>query len=282
MTQSLSVVIPARNAAGTLREQLEALANQDVAVPWEVIVADNGSIDRTRDLAESFAHRLPITVVDASAARGAAAPRHAGAHAARGDRLLFTDADDVVAPGWLSAHAAREHEFATGPIPRFEAGREPPRFSGGLAQSPPTQFGFLPYAPGPNLVVDRGVFERLDGFDERFVAGEDVELSWRAQLVHGVALAFVPDAVVAYRARPPGKQFSQYRRYGRYDVALFRQFRSYGIPRVPTSEILRAYAGIVARLPMASDPEIRSKIMRQLGRRLGRIEGSLRYGVWYP
>jgi glycosyltransferase involved in cell wall biosynthesis len=279
MTPRLSVVIPARNAAPTIRDQLDALAAQDTDIPWEVVVADNGSTDTTRSIADSFAERLEIAVVDASGARGAAGTRNVGVSAARGDRLLFTDADDVVGAGWIAAHAAHEYELATGPIPRFETGNQVPGFSDHLAQSPPTLLRFLPYAPGPNLGVSRSLFERLGGFDERFLAGEDVELSWRAQVAHGVELSFVPRAVVAYRSRAPRAEFRQYRRYGRYDAALYREYREHGIPPVSPRETARAYAGIVARLPIAWDAAIRSKVMHQLGRRVGRIEGSLRYRV---
>ncbi|MGH9259103.1 MAG: glycosyltransferase family 2 protein [Acidimicrobiales bacterium] len=47
---AVTVVIPARNAAGTLGAQLDALLTQTYAGPLEVIVADNGSVDGTRDL----------------------------------------------------------------------------------------------------------------------------------------------------------------------------------------------------------------------------------------
>jgi cellulose synthase/poly-beta-1,6-N-acetylglucosamine synthase-like glycosyltransferase len=84
---TVSVVIPARNAAWCLTEQLRALAAQDFDGTWEVVVSDNGSTDGTvalvRDLAASFP--VPLRVVDASRRPGPAHARNEGAlpHLAR-------------------------------------------------------------------------------------------------------------------------------------------------------------------------------------------------------
>src|SRR5690606_10578144 len=92
----ISVVIPARDAARWIDAQLGALACQEVPVPWEVVVADNGSTDDTVARAEAWADRLPVRVVDASGRPGPNHARNQGTAAARGDLLLYCDADDVV------------------------------------------------------------------------------------------------------------------------------------------------------------------------------------------
>ncbi|HEY4573152.1 MAG TPA: glycosyltransferase family A protein, partial [Thermoanaerobaculia bacterium] len=100
----LSVVIPCLNAAATLGVQLAALTRQSWPGGWEVIVADNGSTDGSREIVESYRGRLPgLALVDASDRRGQAHARNLGAAAATGDALLFCDADDEVAPGWMEA-----------------------------------------------------------------------------------------------------------------------------------------------------------------------------------
>src|SRR5262245_29795227 len=110
----LSVVVPCLNAEATLGAQLAALSRQSWPDGWEVIVADNGSTDRSREIVESYRGRLPrLNLVDASDRRGHAHARNLGAAAATGDALLFCDADDEVAPGWLAAmgRALAGHEF---------------------------------------------------------------------------------------------------------------------------------------------------------------------------
>ena len=114
---AISIVIPAFNAEKTIDAQLEALSRQSWSGGWEVIVADNGSTDDTAEHVAHWEARLPgFRVVDASARRGAGHARNVGARAARGDYLLFVDADDVVQPGWLAsmAEAAGRHPLIAG------------------------------------------------------------------------------------------------------------------------------------------------------------------------
>jgi len=85
----LSAVIPALNAAGRLEATLASLTGAD-----EIILADGGSDDDTRSLAQAAGAR----VIDA--ARGRGPQLIAGAAAARGDWLLFLHADTVLEPGW--------------------------------------------------------------------------------------------------------------------------------------------------------------------------------------
>ncbi|HEX7146508.1 MAG TPA: glycosyltransferase, partial [Actinomycetota bacterium] len=63
---ALSVILPVYNGAGTLDQQLEALAAQELGRPWELIVADNGSTDESQDVAISWKSRMPcLRLVDA-------------------------------------------------------------------------------------------------------------------------------------------------------------------------------------------------------------------------
>src|SRR5271166_4797114 len=90
-----------------LEQQLRALSEQQCQEPWEVVVADNGSTDESRLVVQEWASLSPmIRLVDASKARGPGATRNAGVGAARGELLAFCDADDVVQPGWLTAHVS--------------------------------------------------------------------------------------------------------------------------------------------------------------------------------
>ncbi|MGA4670213.1 glycosyltransferase family 2 protein [Propionibacteriaceae bacterium Y1923] len=102
---SVSVVIPVRNGAATIVEQLQALAAQDHTGRWEVVVADNGSTDTTAKIVHAFARTAPMPVrhVDASSRPGASHARNVGAINASGDILAFCDCDDRVNGGWVSA-----------------------------------------------------------------------------------------------------------------------------------------------------------------------------------
>ena len=203
----VSVVIAARDAAATLPAQLDALAAQDPACTWEVLVADNGSTDGTRDVVrEAACAAVPVRLVDASGIRGAGAARNAGARVARGRDLLFCDADDVVAPGWVDAlrGALRDADVAAGRLEwerlnsrAAQGSRALPQVDGLQYTEPLPRLGS---ASSSNLAVRRSLFDRLGGFDVRARYLQDTDLCWRAQLAGGT-LAFEPDAVVHMRLR---------------------------------------------------------------------------------
>ena len=103
----LSVIVPARNEEDCVGTCLESLASQsDPAFPlgsdWEILLVDDGSTDRTREIAAGVAG---VTIVDAPALpkgwTGKANAVWAAAKMARGEWLLLTDADTVHEPGDL-------------------------------------------------------------------------------------------------------------------------------------------------------------------------------------
>lgn len=100
----LSVVVCVLDGEPWIGRQLAALRGQaDPGVPWEVVVADNGSIDGTVALvrAEAADFPVPLRVVDAGDLRSVGHARNVGVLAARGELLAFCDCDDVVAPDWV-------------------------------------------------------------------------------------------------------------------------------------------------------------------------------------
>jgi glycosyltransferase involved in cell wall biosynthesis len=279
----ISIIIPAYNEAGRIGAQLRALAEQ-TGPDCEVIVADNGSTDATTRVAAEWATRMPVRVIDASSRRGQAAARNMAVAEARGDLLVFVDADDVVLAGFVDAWRAlgAEVEFASGPVIFFAHDDAPPRDAARAPRRLPVQLGFLPYALGANFAVRRARFEAAGGFDETYPPSEDVELSWRLQLA-GADLAFVPGAVVAKREAPSFRTTArQYFRYGARDPFLYRDFRGRGVPRVAVGPTLKSYAGLVARIPLLWRARSRTRWVHQAARRVGRLVGSVRAGAFYP
>jgi glycosyltransferase involved in cell wall biosynthesis len=98
----VSVIVPARNEEPSLSRCLQSLVSQ-TGMSSEVIVVDDGSTDRTREIAESIAG---VRVIDAGPLpvgwSGKVNAMLAGARVAQGDWLLFTDADTVHRPGSLA------------------------------------------------------------------------------------------------------------------------------------------------------------------------------------
>ena len=103
----ISIIVPARNEEASLGDCLESLTAQ-TGVAFEIIIVDDGSTDRTREIAQSFANMRVISpdpLPDGWTGKNNAVV--AGAKEARAQWLLFTDADTVHLPGSL-AHALAE------------------------------------------------------------------------------------------------------------------------------------------------------------------------------
>jgi glycosyltransferase involved in cell wall biosynthesis len=284
---TISVVVPALNAAATLPDQLDALRSQRYDGPWELLIADNGSRDATVATARRQLHSFPSArIIDASGVRGAGRARNVGAANSSGDFLAFTDADDVVSADWLSALAdsAQHADLVAG-------GVEMDALSDHVVRSWHTvspreralrSHRFLPYASGTNLGIWTDVFHRLGGFDEQMRFGEDIELSWRAQL-NSCLLAASADAVVHYRLRGrPAAVLLQHHRYGTASPQLYRRFRTAGMPRPRSREAISTWARLVLALPSLPWSSLaRGRWCIEGGLASGRIVGSLRNRVLF-
>lgn len=286
---ALSVILPVYNGAGTLDQQLEALAAQEFGRPWELIVADNGSIDESQDIATSWKSRIPsLRLIDASCRRGGAAARNLGAASSSGSHLLFCDQDDVVQPGWLAAMslALADHDLVAGRND-FEALNRPPGAAadrdGQRRRRTPSRFdfyGYLPYGLGCNLGVSRRAFDAVDGFDETIMSANDLDLCWRLQLA-GYPLHVEPAALVAKRGRPVcGAIWRQHFTYGLDDPKLYRRFRAHGMPR-KLGRAARRYAWLVAHLHHLRSPSTRPSWIRVAAGQAGRLVGTLRERALY-
>lgn len=100
-----SVVVPAYNAASTLRETLEAVLVQ-TCEDWELIVVDDGSTDETLPIAEEYAARDARVRVLSQENKGSAGAYNSGVAAATGDFVTICSADDLLMPRHLSEMSA--------------------------------------------------------------------------------------------------------------------------------------------------------------------------------
>ena len=283
MDQQLSVVIPAFNAADTIGDTLGALATQlrdhDAA---EILVSDNGSTDGTVAAAERWGGDLPIRIIDASRRRGQAAAMNIAAQEARGDMLVFTDADDIPLDGWMDAWLGLDPgvDFASGPVVWFAAKGNTPPAPEVVPHRLPTHMG-SPYALGTNLAVRRSVLAEHGWLDETIPPAQDVELSFRL-LSRGVDLTFVRGAVLGKREREGmWPVLRQYFAYGLCDPELYRRYGGTLLSRPPRIQTARSYAGLVLRLPFLTDEVERKRWAHQAGRRAGRVVGSVRSRTLY-
>lgn len=99
---AFSVVIPAYNGERYIDVAIQSALDQSHP-PQEIIVVDDGSADRTRQVAESFGPRVTVITQENG---GVAAARNAGVKAARGEWIALLDQDDYFLPQKLAQQAA--------------------------------------------------------------------------------------------------------------------------------------------------------------------------------
>lgn len=208
------MIIPAYNAGQTIGACLSALLQQSYpAHAFEVIVVNDGSQDGTAQAVREFQARpqdatalnsAPAIRLFSQANRGPAAARNLGAEQARGQYLLFTDADCTPDPDWVAQMvrplAAGEAEGGMGKYQTSQTGLvarlvhlEFEQRYDRLGRFPLIDVAFT-YA----AAFRRDLFRQLGGFDATLFAvanNEDTEFSYRfAQAGH--RLVFNPQAVV--------------------------------------------------------------------------------------
>lgn len=278
----ITVVVPARDGATTLPDQLDSIAREPEAGEIEIVVSDNGSRDRTIAVSRVYASLFgSLRVIDSSAVAGVGPARNAGARAARADRVVFLDTDDEIRPGFIGAiRRALETADAAAGLPITgrlgPAERDASDLPEPLRRAP---FGTLKYGVGCVLSVRTDVLFALEGFDESFHEGhEEVDFCWRLQLA-GHTLVGVPDAAIDYRQRPTVRSsFRQFRRYSRSAEQLrSRYVRSLELPVASTKRAIR----LLLRTLRYSVRDVtrygQIDVARRLGWAVGGIEGTIKY-----
>lgn len=101
----VSVIIPSYNAKERLEGSLFSLTLQETDIPFEVIVADNGSTDGTMEMLENIEVNFPFKKVRIPVNQGIAKGRNHAIREAEGDLLIFHDSDMLAEPRFIQKHA---------------------------------------------------------------------------------------------------------------------------------------------------------------------------------
>jgi len=170
----ISFIVPAYNEEALIGRTLEALnrAGRDLGEPYEIVVADDASSDRTAAIAEGFG----ASVVSVNL-RQIAATRNAGAREANGARLIFVDADTVVSNEVVRAAVDAMDRGAAGGGCAVSFDGRLPRYADLLFPVMVRLFRATGFACGCFLFCTRRAFEAAGGFDERLFASEEIAMS---------------------------------------------------------------------------------------------------------
>jgi len=172
----LSFVVPAHNEAGYIAACVRSIRESCVALgaEHEIIVSNDASTDATGEIARAEGAR----VIDVDL-RHIAAVRNAGARLARGDTLVFVDADSLVdVPLLRAALDALDRGFVGGGAGvRFI--EEAPWWAHVVLWIVVRTMRLGKWAAGSFVFCRRAAFEAVGGFDETLYAGEEIATSQR-------------------------------------------------------------------------------------------------------
>jgi glycosyltransferase involved in cell wall biosynthesis len=195
----VSVIIPCYNSEAFLEEAIASAMAQTYS-PVEIVVVDDGSTDRSPQIAQS----LPVRYIR-QPNRGLAASRNLGIRESKGSYIVFLDADDRLKPEAIEigvrilaqrpqyAMAVGDHFFVSHNGSYLAASRKncPPAFHyEALLRS-----NFIEMVS--TVLFRRSVLEEAGGFDTRFRVSEDYELYLRVAKTH--AIYCHPAIVAEYR-----------------------------------------------------------------------------------
>jgi GT2 family glycosyltransferase len=282
----ISVIVPTFNGGSLLMVQLAAVLAQAGGRDVEVVVVDDGSTDDTRALLDELAAAdRRVRVVTTGGRLGVSGARNVGVRAARGERLLFTDHDDLVGKDWLAAMDRAFDDGAHFVVGTLEFNRLNAHLAA-VSERPmevgPMETRWLPFAHGSACGMSRAAFDAVGGWDEDFRFGcDDVAMSWRLQLA-GYPIRPVPEAVVHIRLRPGLRALASQRfRYGRSGPLLYRRFKGEGMPRAVGSALKLGARILVVSPTCAVNPVRRRWLVRNALPLIGSVVGSVRYRTIY-
>lgn len=254
----ISVIVPAYNAQDTLGDCLAALQGQLVSHHgYEVIVVDDGSTDRTAQIAQRYSVRLIR-----QARAGPAAARNRGALAAQGDILLFTDADCSPASDWIERMLAPFHdpEVAGGKgvyrtrqralVARFVQLEYEDKYARMSRQDR------IDFVDTYSAAYRRDVFLANGGFDTLFPTAsvEDQEFSF-CLARKGYRLVFIPRAVVYHRHDASlGQYWRRKFGIGYWKALLLRWHPERAVRDSHTPQVLKLQIGLVGLLGLSLLP----------------------------
>jgi glycosyltransferase involved in cell wall biosynthesis len=220
----ISVVICAYNAERTMDACLASL--RTLRYPsYEVIVVNDGSKDRTLEIAQ----RYPELRIFSQENKGLSVARNVGIDKATGDIIAYTDSDCVVDPDWLTYLA---YKFVHGGFLAVGGPNLPPPEDSAVAAYVAAAPGgpthvliddeVAEHIPGCNMAFTRAALLGCGGFDPLHrAAGDDVDLCWRLQN-NGCQIGFSPAAQVWHFRRNTIKAYlKQQMGYGQAEAQLY-------------------------------------------------------------
>lgn len=189
MSPFFSIIIPTHNEEQRIGRLLQSITHQSYR-DFEVIVSDSDSQDKTCEVIEGYNSTLPSLLLSKEKTQNVGSARNNGAKHARGEYLIFFDADVFVEEHFLKAvmrHIQVDHPSMmtvwNRPSPASWRGR---LIFGLMNRIIQMVQRIRPAANGPCIIMKRKLFESIGGFDQTIFFGEDFDIIKRAYEKGGV------------------------------------------------------------------------------------------------
>ena len=264
MRRMISVVIPCLNEAEYIDATLQSLVDQTGCdEPWEVVVADGGSTDGTREILTAWSQRDDRFRWIDNPSRFTPQALNLGIEAARGETVIILGAHAQCAPDFLqrNAEALRAHPESAcvgGVVEQVHGSAVSRRI--GAALSTPFGVGDARFRTGGTAghvdtvafgAYRKAALEEIGGFDEHLIRNQDDELNFRLHEA-GWRIWFDPRIRSNYHVRSSfGKLFRQYRQYGYWKVFVNRKHRTVTTWRQVVPALFLAFLALTSLLALA-------------------------------
>ena len=190
----VSAVVTVRNEGRNIQALLESLAVQEQ--PFEVVVVDAHSNDRTREIVKRFGEEYDfVHLYLQGGTRGAG--RNYGVGKASGEAVAFVDGDCIASPFWVKHLREGLRTAAVAAGKTVQIGYRP--FED-LERVELFYHGYDITYPSCNLAYRKEAFLSVGGFDEWFLTAEDIDLNLRA-VQRGHQIRYEDQAVIYHRTR---------------------------------------------------------------------------------
>lgn len=182
----ISIIIPALNEEKYIEDTLKSIKRSDFR-DYEIIVVANGCTDKTVDKASKLADR--IIVLDE---RHVSKARNQGAAKAKGDILVFLDADTCLSKDTLTKISEFKGDFVGTCMVKPDVDR----FKAKVFMWFKRQLWWTIWTSGI-VFCNKGVFDKINGFDENITKGEDSVFVRRAKRYgrYGLAKSYIYNSV---------------------------------------------------------------------------------------
>ena len=200
----VSVIVPAYNAEKNIATLIESLLDSDYPKELlEIIIVDNNSNDKTKDIVKQY----PVILLEEKNIQSSYAARNRGIRKSNGEIIAFIDSDCIATPQWIKEGVktlVSENADLVGGKVEFVYSKH--KTAAELYDSithMQNEFGIKEFKASTtaNLFVKSFLFNEIGMFPDRVKSGGDGIWTSRATK-NGFLLVYSPDAIVYHPARP--------------------------------------------------------------------------------